>query len=115
MSVDDRDVAVALAEAEAAKARLFGTLGRMQTRLKPANLAQDAVESAANGVAGVARKGVAVVRSRPLAAAGIAGLVGLVLARGWIGKRIAGGDETQRGDTGLKTKAVRRATKGPSK
>jgi ElaB/YqjD/DUF883 family membrane-anchored ribosome-binding protein len=75
---------VAEAEVLAARARLFATLGEVQQRLKPSNIAQDAVETAAQGVASVARKGAETVRTRPYAAAAIAGTIGLVLARGWI-------------------------------
>ena len=68
------------------------------------NLAQDAVESAAHGVATVARKGAEAVRTRPLAAAGIAATVGLVMARGWIGDILGKRHETRDPATGLKRK-----------
>ena len=79
------DLLLAQANAKAARARLLGTLGEVQSRLKPSNLAQDAVESAAQGVASVARKGAEAVRRRPFAVAAITGAIGLVMARGWIG------------------------------
>lgn len=83
MSTDPALLA-AEAEVQAARSRLFSTFGEVQQRLKPANLAQDAVETAAQGVASAARKGAETVRSRPFATAAIAGTVGLVFARGWI-------------------------------
>lgn len=110
MSENPHDLAAAKARIEAARARLFGTLGQMQERLSPSNLAQDAVESAAHGVASVARKGAEAARSRPLAAAGIAATVGLVLARGWIGDILFKRHETRDPATGLK----RNAKKGSS-
>ncbi len=49
----------------AAGGQLLGTLGQVQQRLTPSNLAQDAMDSAAQGVATVARKGAEAVRDRP--------------------------------------------------
>ena len=40
------DLIAAQAQAEAARTRLFDTLGEVQTRLKPANIAQNAMDSA---------------------------------------------------------------------
>ena len=104
MSANPHDLAAAQARIDAARARLFGTLGEVQERLRPSHLAQDAVESAAQGVATVARKGAEAVRSRPLAAAGIAATIGLVMARGWIGDIIGKRHETRDPATGLKRK-----------
>lgn len=104
MSENPHDVDAARARIAATRARLFGTLGQVQERLSPANLAQDAVETAAQGVATVARKGAEAVRSRPLAAAGIAATIGLVMARGWIGDILAKRHETRDPATGLKRK-----------
>ncbi|RYD53792.1 MAG: hypothetical protein EOP60_09605 [Sphingomonadales bacterium] len=101
--------------AEAARKRLFGTLAHVQDRLKPSHLAQDAVESAANGVASMARKGVEAVRSRPLAAAGFAGVIGLFMARGWIGDIVRGRNETPGAAGGLNEQAARPTKKGSSK
>jgi len=84
------DIGIAEARVQAARARLFSTIGEVQQRLKPSNLAQDAVESAAQGVASVARKGAEAVRSRPFAMAAITGAIGLVMARGWIGDIVGG-------------------------
>ena len=77
-------VSQAEARIKEAREKLLGTLGEVQQRLSPSNLAQDAVESAAASVASAVRKGTDAVRSRPLAVAGAAGAIGLVLARGWI-------------------------------
>ena len=105
-----------------ARQRLFATLGEVQERLRPSALAQDAVESAAQGVASVARKGAEAVRTRPFAAAAIAGTIGLVMARGWIadivGNRRTKSDETPAAPVGLKpepAKGAKRAKKGHSK
>ncbi|WP_448664393.1 DUF3618 domain-containing protein [Sphingomonas sp. CJ20] len=79
------DVSVAEARVQAARARLLATVGAVQDKLHPSNLAQDAMENAAQGVASAARKGAEIARTRPVAVAAIAGTIGLVLARGWIG------------------------------
>ncbi|MES2445255.1 MAG: DUF3618 domain-containing protein [Pseudomonadota bacterium] len=126
-----------VAEAEAriaeTRARLLGTLGEVQQRLSPSNLAQDAVDSATASVAAAVRKGTDAVRSRPLAVAGAAGAIGLVLARGWIADIFKGakretpaggaGNETPAGGAGnetgaapdsLRPKRAPRTKKGPA-
>lgn len=109
---------VADAEARIAekRAKLFATLGDVQRRLSPSNLAQDAVESAAASVASAVRRGTDAVRSRPLAVAGAAGAIGLVLARGWIGEIWKGrkSSETAKAPESLKPKRAPRAKKGPA-
>lgn len=100
-----------------ARERLFDTLDEVQKRLRPSALAQDAVESAAHGVASVARRGARAVRSRPLALAAIAGSIGLVMARGWIGDIVAGrrGKQDQTGTPPESSKPrAKRAKKGQS-
>lgn len=115
MSYNPHDVATALAEVAAAREQLFGTLARVQERLKPSHLAQDAIESAAHGVGSMARRGAEAVRSRPLAAAGFAGMIGLVMARGWIGDIVRGRNETPAPDKSSKEKAARPPRKGSPK
>jgi ElaB/YqjD/DUF883 family membrane-anchored ribosome-binding protein len=95
------ELLAAEAEVQVARNRLFATLGEVQDRLKPSNLAQNAVETAAQGVASTARKGAEVVRSRPLVAAAVAGTVGLVFARGWIARLLRRRDETAPAPEGL--------------
>lgn len=100
-----------------ARAKMLGTLGEVQQRLSPSSLAQDAVESATASVAAAVRKGTDAVRSRPLAVAGAAGAIGLVLARGWIADIFKGRRrETQAAPESLKLKPAprprRRANKG---
>lgn len=99
------DVTLAEARVQAARARLLATVGAVQDKLHPSNLAQDAVESAAQGVATAARKGAEIARTRPVAVAAIAGTIGLVLARGWIGDifKRRRHDETARPTDGLDT------------
>lgn len=110
-----------VAEAEArigeARARLIGTLGEIQQRLRPSTLAQDAVESAAAGVARVARNSADAVRKRPLAIAAVVGAVGLFMARSTIGAIISGSDATPPPSDSLKSKTVtkKRVVKGQSK
>jgi hypothetical protein len=86
------EVVAAEVEARAARARLMETLGTLQERLKPSTLAHEAVESAAEGVASLARKGAEAARTHPLAIAGVAGTVGLALARHWIADLFRGRD-----------------------
>ena len=99
-------------DAEAARARLFGTLAQVQDRLKPAHLAQEAIDGAKQGLASAARSGVETARQRPVAVAAAVGATGLFLARGWIGDLLFHRDETSSDDTGLKSKRARRASKG---
>jgi hypothetical protein len=105
-------VAAAEARIVEARARLLGTLGEIQQRLRPSTLAQDAVESAAAGVASVARKGADAVRKRPVAIAAVAGVIGLFMSRGVIAGIIKGEDATQPKPDSLKRKRV---TKGQPK
>lgn len=84
MTDTPHDLAAANAQRAAARDQLYATLGTVQERLSPSNLAHDTFEAATNGVATAARKGAEAVRTRPVAAAAIAGGIGLFLARGWI-------------------------------
>jgi ElaB/YqjD/DUF883 family membrane-anchored ribosome-binding protein len=113
MSFEFDDIDRAEARTREARARLFATLGEVQDRLKPSHLAQDAVESAAQGVASVARKGAEAVRNRPFATAGVVATIGLVMARGWIGDIVSGrGKETATRSKSSTNKAARAAKKG---
>ena len=98
-----------------ARQRLFATVGEVQARLRPSALAQGAVESAAEGVASVARKGAEAVRKRPFALAAVAGTIGLVMARGWIADIVRKGHETGKPPVRSKPKPVVRAKKGQAK
>jgi ElaB/YqjD/DUF883 family membrane-anchored ribosome-binding protein len=98
-------------QVHAARTRLFATLGEVQERLKPSNLAQNAVETAAQGVASTARKGAEAVRSRPFAAAAIAGTIGLVFARGWIADLLRRRNETAPAADGLNRKTSAKPAK----
>lgn len=89
------DLSSALADADArrlsARARLFTTLDRVQARVNPVTLAQDAVETVALGVA---RDTVATVRAHPRTIAAIAGAAVLFLARRPLARILAGGATT---------------------
>ncbi|MCW3836854.1 hypothetical protein ACFQ1E_11740 [Sphingomonas canadensis] len=105
---------------EAARTRLMATLGEVQERFRPANLAQDAVEGAAQGFASAARRGASAVRARPWWIAAFSGAIGLAMARGWIADIVRGkgdGDATPAPADGLdsKTKRAPRARKGRSR
>jgi len=107
----DPELLAAEAQVRAARSKLFSTLGEVQTRLKPANVVQNAVETAAQGVASTARKGAEAVRSRPFAAAAIAGTVGLVFARGWIADMLRRRNETVPVADGLNRKTSAKPAK----
>jgi ElaB/YqjD/DUF883 family membrane-anchored ribosome-binding protein len=79
-----RDPDAARARARAARDKLMATVGTVQERLKPRNLAQEAVENAKQSVTTIAREGSEAVRARPWLAAAVTSGIGLVLARGWI-------------------------------
>ncbi len=109
-------VSQAEARIKETRARLLGTMGEVQQRLRPSHLAQDAVEGAAQSVASAVRKGTDAVRSRPLAVAGAAGAIGLVLARGWIADIFKGkGRETPAASISLKSKPAPRPRKRAKK
>ncbi|HEV7289916.1 hypothetical protein [Sphingomonas sp.] len=110
-----------LTEAEArsrnARDRLFGTLGRMQHKLNPMALAQDAVENVAIGVA---RDTVATVRANPRTVAAVAGAAVLFLARRPLARLLVGGATAaakaslKKRSATPKSRAKPRPTKGPS-
>lgn len=79
-----RDPDAARARARAARDKLMATVGTVQERLKPRNIAQEAIENARQGVTSIAREGTEAVRQRPWLAAAVTSGIGLVLARGWI-------------------------------
>lgn len=79
-----RDPDAARARARAARDKLMATLGTVQDRLKPRNIAQEAMENAKQSVTSIAREGTEAVRTRPWLAAAVTSGIGLVLARGWI-------------------------------
>ncbi|NML05393.1 hypothetical protein [Sphingomonas sp. G-3-2-10] len=113
------DLEAARARAVAARTRLNATLADVQERLKPSTLAQDAIGSAAEGALSIARKGAASVRQRPLATAAVAGAIGLVMSRGWIGEILGArkkktSDATPKPPAGLKPRR-RKSTKGTSR
>lgn len=64
-----------------ARARLTGTLGKLQARLKPKVLARDAARSAADAGQHAALAGLDVAKANPAPVAGVVAAVGLFLAR----------------------------------
>ncbi|MBO9715150.1 hypothetical protein [Sphingomonas sp.] len=110
--MSDAERETAEARTREARERLFATLGKVQERLRPSALAQDAVDSVAERVTGVARRSAEAVRSRPLAVAAVAGTIGLVMARRWIGDIVSNhrlkGHETSKPASRSKPKAASR-------
>lgn len=107
MTENPHDLIAAQARIAAARGKLYGTLGDVQQRLRPGNLAQEAVDSAAQGVVSIARKGANAVRTRPVVTAAVVGGIALFLARGWIGRIVRDRNETPAPPTGLKRKAAK--------
>lgn len=68
-------------EADAAKARLLGTLDELKAKLAPGKLASDAVQAAKDRSIVVADDTVTAVKDKPLMAAGIATATALFIAR----------------------------------
>lgn len=81
MKGDTPEVAAARFEAERARSQLMGTAHRLQARISPGTLAQNAWEGAKDKGASIAENAVDAVRSRPLAATGIVTAITLFLAR----------------------------------
>jgi ElaB/YqjD/DUF883 family membrane-anchored ribosome-binding protein len=82
------NVELAEARAKAARERLTKTINQLQYRLKPSTLAQGAIDNATESAKSIALKGATEVRARPVAAAAVAGAVGLFLSRGWISRAL---------------------------
>ena len=74
-------VAAARFEADRARSQLMTTAHRLQARISPGTLAQNAWDGAKDKGASLAENAVDAVRSRPLAATGVVAAVALFLAR----------------------------------
>ena len=74
-------IARARGQADAARARLMGTVEETKARLAPGKLASDAVQSAKDKSIVVADDAVAKVKERPGLTAGIATVAALFIAR----------------------------------
>ena len=81
MKGDTPEVAAARFEADRARSQLMTTAHRLQERVSPGTLAQNAWEGAKDKGANLAENAVDAVRSRPLAATGIVAAITLFLAR----------------------------------
>lgn len=75
------EVTAAKLQAERARARLMDTAQRLQVRLSPGNLAQNAWQGAKEKGADLAENAVDAVRKRPVAATSIVAAIALFLAR----------------------------------
>jgi hypothetical protein len=81
VSRDAPDIAAARFEADRARSQLMGTAHRLQARISPGTLAQNAWEGAKDKGASLAENAVDAVRSRPIAATSVLAAVALFLAR----------------------------------
>jgi hypothetical protein len=84
-------------EAELARQRLAHTLGELQTRLRPGNLANNAWEGVKDKSGELADDAVEAVKARPVAAGALLGACLLFLARSPIksaAARLFAGDES---------------------
>ena len=87
-------------EAERARRRLQGTVAELQQKLKPANIANNAIQGVKDKGEAIAEDAVEAVRTRPMAASAALGAFTLFLARrplrsavGWIFSRSAPDDQ----------------------
>jgi ElaB/YqjD/DUF883 family membrane-anchored ribosome-binding protein len=115
-AIDDAaDLPLAKARAEAARARLAGTLVDLQARLNPKALAREAVGELKEAAQEMARDGLESLKRHPLTLAGAAAAIGLFMARGPLRQFIEGdSDETPEPPASLKPKRARARRKGPS-
>ena len=81
MNGDTPEVAAARFEADRARSQLMSTAHRLQARISPGTLAQNAWDGAKDKGASLAENAVDAVRSRPLAATGVVAAITLFLAR----------------------------------
>jgi hypothetical protein len=81
VSRDAPDIAAARFEADRARSQLMTTAHRLQARISPGTLAQNAWEGAKDKGANLAENAVDAVRSRPLATTGVVAAIALFLAR----------------------------------
>ena len=81
MSGKAPDIASARFEADRARSQLMTTAHRLQARISPGTLAQNAWEGAKDKGANLAENAVDAVRSRPLATTGVVAAIALFLAR----------------------------------
>ena len=81
MSRDAPEIAAARFEADRARSQLMSTAHRLQNRISPGTLAQNAWEGAKDKGASLAENAVDAVRSRPIAATSVVAAVALFLAR----------------------------------
>jgi hypothetical protein len=81
VSRDTPEIAAARFEADRARGRMIATAHRLQARISPGTLAQNAWDGAKDKGANLAENAVDAVRSRPVAATGIVAAIALFLAR----------------------------------
>ncbi|RST31016.1 DUF3618 domain-containing protein [Sphingomonas ginkgonis] len=86
----DVKIARARGEAEAARAKLMGTVDELKARLSPQKVTSDAIQGAKNKSIEVADQTVTAVRQRPGMAAGVAAAAALFLARKPLFATVAG-------------------------
>jgi ElaB/YqjD/DUF883 family membrane-anchored ribosome-binding protein len=77
--VSDTDLATARARAAAARADLQATFLELEERLRPSNLASDAIDTLRRKSGEVAGEAVEAVRTRPVAASAIAAGIGALI------------------------------------
>ena len=102
---DPPQLIAARIEAERSRARLMGTAHRLQNRLTPGTLAQNAWQGAKEKGADLAENAVDAVRSRPLTAGGVVAAITLFLAREPLMDLAGNVTNKIRGKTRRKTKA----------
>ena len=104
MNGDTPEVAAARFEADRARSQLMGTAHRLQARISPGTLAQNAWEGAKDKGADLAENAVDAVRKPPLAATGVVAAITLFLAREPLMDLAGKSTDEGRGKTPEKTK-----------
>ena len=116
-AIDDAtDLPAARRRAEAARARLAGTLVDLQARLNPKALAREAIGELKEAAQEIGRDGLESLKRHPLTLAGGAAAVGLLLARGPLKHLIQVYlDETPPPSTSLKPPASSKPKRAPAR
>jgi len=115
MTADDDDLTVAKSRADAARAKLAGTLVEIQARLNPKALAREAAHELKEAAQEIARGGLDSLKRHPITLAGATAAVGLFFARGPLKHVIENYlDETPEAPASLTAKRASARPKGSS-
>ena len=101
--IDDAAVLAARAQVEASKLKLDTSVARAKSKLNPASMASNAVDTATEKATEVAQSGLQMARERPGVAAALVGAVALAFSHkpvfGWIGSMFGRNEASDDADT----------------